>query len=264
MFCHNCGKENNDENQFCVNCGTKLCGNENSVVQGLENTSTMDVVQKIGNTKKKRIKFSVMIFALLVLCAIGIIHLTIDNPRAEFDVECSEDGMNNFMRIVCRNVKGKVESIEAHVGSDTWGYNYYTTVKIKPEGKIAESATIEFYNFNDSDTAGQAHISIFDPESENEYNCEKELIMALERTLSGSTTADKYITTYNEMRRLAHSDKAGEIVEIAEYWLTDDLYVRITAGNFGSMSWHVYYNLYTRERYRTIFGEYQLAIINVE
>jgi len=170
---------------------------------------------------------------------------TSSSKRSEFKVECTADGMKKFMKVVCKNVDGDTEIVESHVGEDTWGYNYWVDVSVKLKDKVSENATIVFYNRDDSEIAGKARITIFDPKSENAYNCKKELILALERTLSGKTVADKYITTYYEAERLAY-EKEGIV---AEYWLTDELFVSISASNSGRMSWTVEYSIMTSDEY---------------
>ena len=164
--------------------------------------------------------------------------------RTTFSIEYSAKGIENFANIVCKNVNGNAEITDVHTG-DT----YWTVIEIKLSGKVSEDTQLCFYNSEDSDMVSFVGITIHNPESENEFNCEKELIMALERALTGSTSADKYIKTYNDMYNLAFSKSAGKTVIIAEYELSDGLYAVTTAYNLG-MSWVAEYHLYTQSAYQ--------------
>ena len=164
--------------------------------------------------------------------------------RTDFDIEYSAVGMENFMQVVCNNVDGDAQVIEAIEGD-----YYHTQVEIKLAGKVSEISEMRFYNSDDSDVVSWAEVITYDPQSENEFNCDKALILAIERTLTGSTTADKYIKSYNDMYNLAFTKSAGKTVIIAEYELSNGLYAVTTAYNLG-ISWVAEYHLYTQNAYQ--------------
>lgn len=166
------------------------------------------------------------------------------NKRTNFIIEYSAEGIENFTDVVCRNVNGDAEITDVHTGDPYW-----TVIEIKLAGKVSEDTQLCFYNSEDSDMVSFVGVTIYNPESENEFNCNKELIMALERSLTGSTEADKYIKSYNDTYNLAFSKSAGKTVIIAEYELSDGLYAVATAYNLG-MSWVTEYYLYTQSAYQ--------------
>lgn len=167
--------------------------------------------------------------------------------RTDFDVEYSAAGMENFMQVVCNNVDGDAQVVEAIEGD-----YYHTQVEIKLAGKVSEISEMRFYNSDDSDVVSWAQVITYDPQSENEFNCDKALILAIERTLTGSTTANQHITTLNDMENLAFSNNRDPVI-VAEYELKDDLYAVIWLNtNLGS-GWTMYYRLYTTPLYRQWF-----------
>lgn len=148
------------------------------------------------------------------------------------------------MEIVCNNVDGDAEVIEAIEGD-----YYHTQVEIKLAGKVSELSEMRFYNSDDSDVVSWAEVITYNPESENVFNCDKELILAIERTLTGTTTADQYITTLNDMENLAFSNDRDSVI-VAEYELMDDLYAVIWLRPSFGWDWTMYYRLYTKPLYQ--------------
>lgn len=164
--------------------------------------------------------------------------------RTDFDIEYSADAMENFMNVVCNNVDGDAQVIEAIEGD-----YYHTQVEIKLAGKVSELSEMRFYNSDDSDIVSWAQVITYNPKSENVFNCDKELILAIERTLTGDTTAEQYITTLSDMENLAFSNDRDPVI-VAEYELKDDLYAVIWLNtNLGS-GWTMYYRLYITPLYR--------------
>lgn len=70
-FCTKCGKENNDENKFCIGCGASFESNEQK-----EMTVDATVTNEVNNTKKSTLNLVGMILgiisvSLIVICCCG-------------------------------------------------------------------------------------------------------------------------------------------------------------------------------------------------
>lgn len=91
MFCPNCGKENPDKNQYCMECGTELIDNQNGGRSMKEVVS--DVTETAGHSLKswapgalaavkKHKKVLIPIAAAVVLvCAFAIIGSNVYSPE---------------------------------------------------------------------------------------------------------------------------------------------------------------------------------------
>jgi len=251
-YCTQCGHPLTEKDLFCGHCGARIKKDVQVPLTQVEKCTKQATSHTITSRQKK-----ILIGATIgIVCILVIILLCSGESakRADFNVKLTSEGMAAFMEVVCRNVDGEAEVVDPHVGGDAWGPTYWTEVSIKLPGKVVESAEIRFYNSEESDTASVANIVIYDPQTENEFYCKKELILAFERTVAGTTVADQYLTTYNEVYHQAYEQDAGESQVIASYWLTKNLYVTMKVRNSGHMSWTADYYLYTREAALESFG----------
>lgn len=175
----------------------------------------------------------------LCACGDGTADKTIESLN---DIAYSSEGIEQFLNIVCKNIDGEYgKVIDPNYDGPAGGSCYTAQMEIKLTGKVADEVQMRFYNSNSSDTVSWAQVIFYSfntgsfeyVDYEHVFNCEKEFVMALERTLAGTTYADDYLTTYYEVKRLVNSPDAGDTITIAEYQLTDKLMVTINVKNTG-------------------------------
>ena len=212
-FCTECGRQLKDDARFCEHCGGKQ---DDRAEENVEIT-TQPALESDETTTPKRKKKKWWIIGIAICLVIGTALAIVGNilsKRATFDIEFSEQGVRDFMKVVCRNVDGKAKIVDVE---DAYDY-IISTVEVKLDGKMPRDIEIVFHNKNDSDKV----VAIFFPSTtrnDNALNCEIELILALERTLFGTTHADDRI-------ELWENEPKNNRVRIFEYTV-DGLKVQV-------------------------------------
>lgn len=190
---------------------------------------------------KKALSLVLAITLSLSLCSCG-------KTTTSFDIAYSPEGIEQFLKTVCKNVDGDAKVIDPDYDGPAGGSCYTARIEVKLTGKVADEVQMRFYNSNSSDKVSWAQVIFYSfttgnfgyVDYEHVFNCEKEFVMALERTLAGKTYVDEYLTTYYEVQKLVLSPEARDTVTIAEYQLTDKLMVTINVSNF-VRNGHLYY-----------------------
>lgn len=223
-FCTECGRQLEDNANFCENCGT---GVEREQVQPKENS--------VSNNRKKRTKM--VIFLCLALVIVLLIHLGNNAMPKGFRVEYSEEGIEEYLEAVCERVNGEARVVDADTDSPAsmYGGCFVSTVEVKRRGKVAEEVRITFYNEGSSDRVSKAEMSLSSfqrggfsaPDYENLFACEKELLIALEKTIAGRSNVEEYLTSYGEVWSRIYSYQQNSTAQIAKYDLTDTIAVTI-------------------------------------
>lgn len=193
---------------------------------------------------KKVLSLVLALILILSICSCG-------KDATSFDIAYSSEGVELFLKTVCKNVDGEyAKVIDPNYDGPAGGSCYTARVEVKLTGKVADEVQMRFYNSGSSDRVNWAQVIFYSFDTggfgyvdyQHVFNCEKEFVMALERTLAGTTYVDDYVTTYSEVKRLVNSPNAGEEVTLAEYQLTDKLMVTITVKNSG-WSGNLYYKI---------------------
>ena len=192
--------------------------------------------------KLKDKKFVIMIGVAVIILAFLVI--TGGSKRANFNIEYSPQGIEKFLNVVCKNIDGEYAEVTDPNYDGPAGSTCYTAkMDVKLKNSVAESVQMRFYNRNDSDKVSYGKVIFYDSDSKNEFNCRKELVVALEKTLCGTSYAEKYITNYDAISQRASSLDRLEPEVIAEYWLTDELKVEISCEHSLSWTWYLFYTV---------------------
>lgn len=239
MFCTKCGKEISNDAKFCIHCGSKTeVKLQERVVQRTD--TNKGTLPRTNMLKDKKI---ILIIGIIALISVFLLIKGGSN-RTDFNIEYSPQGVERFLNIVCKNIDGEYARVTDPNYDGPAGSSCYTAkVEVKLNNSVAESVQMRFFNRNDSDMVNYGKVIFYDSDSENEFNCRKAFVVALEKTLSGTSYAEDYITSYDEIDRLAVSLEHFEPEVIAEYWLTDELKVEISCEHSFSWDWYLYYTI---------------------
>ena len=258
-FCDQCGTQLNDNVKYCSACGN-LCEimepeQENYRCKNCNTQLTRDdlfcpecgkpLYYRDGYKRevfnKKTLLIIVLALVSLFTMISGFLLIKGGINRTGFNIEYSPQGVERFLKVVCRNIDGEYARVTDPNYDGPAGSSCYTAkVEVKLKNSVAQSVQMRFYNQNDSDVVKYGRVIFYDSDSENEFDCRKEFVVALEKTLSGKSFAEDYITSYDEIRRIALSLEHFEPKVIAEYWLTDELKVEISCKR-SSWDWYLYY-----------------------
>jgi len=252
-YCTQCGKQLTDDDNFCTVCGTaaKMIFDSNKMESEKKNENSSSRMPR-----KKRLKH-VMVGCLVIsilLCTIISVCFVLMNSeqkadksekeknRTNFIIKYTSGDIEKFLKIVCRNIDGDYgKVIDPDANTPAGNSCYVAEMEVKLEGKVEELVQMRFYNDGDSDSVSYGKIFIHQYDSENEFNCYKEFILALEKTLSGTTQADQYITNRSHIENTALVLERFEPKTIASYWLTEELYVEIQCEHSFSWDWNMCY-----------------------
>ena len=261
MYCVRCGSQYADKANFCGRCGAQL--SHRSVTEPSITTQMYKKTQgTLGGILKNKKVIAVSVVAAIILCLVLLVVVVVNNLSESvsssggkgFDVEFSEEGISDFLEDVCKRVDGKAEVTDPNYNSPAsmYGGCIVSTIDVKRDGKVAEEVQIRFYNEKSSDRVSKAQKIFYSFESggfsardyENLFECEKEFLVALEKTVVGRSCVEDHISSYEEMLRAISNCEEGEIEEIASYELSDDISVLIEVEN--NYSWgsdRIYYTL---------------------
>lgn len=239
MFCVKCGREICSDHKFCMYCGAKA--------EGKSQQKAMQRIDKDNTTSpgRSRLPNKKVIALILIITAVSVFLLLKGSTnKTNFNITYSPEGVEKFLNIVCKNIDGEYARVTDPNYDGPAGSSCYTAeVEVKPKNSVAEKVQMRFFNRNDSDMVSYGKVIFYDSDSKNEFNCRKIFIAALEKTLSGTTYAEDYITSYDEISRRAVSLGRFEPEVIAEYWLTDELKVEISCEHSFSWGWYLYYTI---------------------
>lgn len=252
-YCPYCGKPIIEEAIFCVHCGMRT-GVNNQVLSSviLPQNEEYNFAYTPQRTKKvKNIVLACIAICVALCVLLGTAFILIDRipQRMEYEIGCTKDNMDKFVETVCKNVNGDARIIGMHMDyNEDQSFSCTADLEIALKGKTAEEAEIVFRFSKDLDLAELVEIKINNLESENAYRCQRELILAFEKTLTGKAMAKKYLTTYDKMLDALQSVEEEGVKEIAEYWLTDELYVNLDSFE------GIKYELYERDYLSELLG----------
>lgn len=238
-FCTKCGKQLEEDAKFCENCGA-----------GVPKESILPNETPVAKKKKKSKVVIILCLALVVVLLVHIAKTTI--PKG-FRVEYSEEGIEEYLEDVCERVNGEARVVDPDTDSpgSMYGGCFVSTVEVKRSGKIAEEVQIRFYNEGSSDTVNKVQMILYSFEGgsfyardyENLFACEKELLIALEKTIAGHSNVEKHITSYEEVRSRINYFQQGVTAQVVKYNLTDTITVTIKVENGSWSGDRVYYIL---------------------
>lgn len=234
MYCSCCGAKLTDNAEFCGTCGAHI-----------ENTES-PMPQEKGKHMKANKKVIIVAGVILVAVVIALLSLLGGGSnRADFNIEYSPSGVEEFLNIVCKNVDGEyAKVIDPNYDGPAGNSCYTAVVEVKRNGSVAETVQMRFFNQYDSDMVKSGRVYFYDSDSDNEFECRKAFVMALEITLCGESYAGKYLTGVEGLEDRILSGERSEEVVIAEYELTDELYVEIIGERNLGWDWTVEYNIY--------------------
>ena len=240
MFCNNCGTAIDEGAKFCTNCGKEASEATKEILR--PNAMVYAVPYRSKNSLQIKI---VAISILIVVAVVALVLLLQGNSnRTDFNIKYTPDDIERFLNIVCKNVEGDYAKVtDPNYDGPAAGHCYTAEMGIKLPGKIEEYVQMRFYNQDDSDMVAYGEMIFHDYDSENEFNCEVAFLVALEKTLSGSSCVEDYITSYDDMENIAFSMDNLESRIIGAYWLTEDLQVTIVCEHSFSWDWYLYYKI---------------------
>ncbi len=255
--CNLCGAEYTSNSNSCENCGAKI-------ILDSKNTNLPENQTHKNNSGGSKRKKTIIAIVSLILCS-ALLGILLFNSSEETDtstssrpiglkVEYSEQGISRFLKKVCKKVSGSAElaSSNSDGPGNMYGECYIPVLKVKQRGKVAEEISLRFYNSGSSDKVSRVQMILgsFDTggfsakDYENIFECEKALLIALEKTVAGKSYVDDYLTTYWDVYEEIKKGETNKKVVLATYELSDDLTVVIETQNGGN-AWsdRVFYTL---------------------
>ena len=192
-------------------------------------------------SQRKKIK---IIFLVITTILFIFLLSKCGSTRTNFNITYSERGIEKFLNTVCKNIDGDyAKVIDPNYDSPAGSSCYAAKMEVKLHNSVPENVQMRFFNQNDSDMVSYGKIIFYNSDSKNEFDCRKALTVALEKTLSGSSHVEEYITSYTEIDSYALSLEHLEKQVLAEYWLTNDLKVEIICEHTFSWDWYLYYTI---------------------
>ena len=186
--------------------------------------------------KKLHLSVIVLVFSLL-LCSCA-------QKRTDFIIDYTPTGVEKFLNIVCRNYNGDyAKVIDPNYDGPAGDSCYTAEVEVKPVGRVAETVQMRFYNGGYSDKVSFGKVIFYSSDSENEFDCRKEFVVALEKALSGTTYVQDYIDSQYSISSFASTLEGFDSALIAEYQLTDNLLVEISCDPSLMNEWYLIYTI---------------------
>jgi len=244
-FCEKCGRLLDADERFCQNCGTPVgdvliqqMPAQPAVVmepiayqpvpQPITQASeqlvlTSDMPTSAAANKRKLPKWVLAVTAVVLVAAIvlGIFALCGGFiKRADLPNPLTEENLVEFMGVVAGNAEGDYACYaygaeiafwaKSTVSKDDAPYDSSTVhIRVRDylNGKVVlKDGYVGITIFTGGDLLGGGDYIQY---SKEQYDCARDLIIALEKTLAGKSRADDHLKSYSEMQELAATMEAG-------------------------------------------------------
>lgn len=238
MYCIFCGKQNEESSQFCIYCGAKIHSAETDGASSQAATTNR-------KTSRKRLKPVYLAIPIIAVLAIVVVVLLLGSgsSRADFDIPYTVEGVTQFLNTVCKNVDAEyAKIIDPDYDSPAGNSCIASELEIKLPGYVAIPVQVRFHNSHGSDTVTWLEAIFYDDDKDVKFDCKKELVFAIEKTLTGAVRAKEYLTTFSATQNKAYRREAGTDTLLNEYWLEEDLKTEISIRNRG-IGWYLFYKI---------------------
>jgi hypothetical protein len=250
MFCPYCGVEIKHRARFCSSCGAAV---KRSASMRGGGSRSLRLVNRDAAFSKKRALF--ICAPILLIGVVLFIVLISGSRRASLDMDFTVDATYNFTKIVCRNIDAEYAKV-VDPDYDSPGSSsscIVSKLEIKLPGTVAQNAQIRFHSVNYSDKVSWIEVIIHSENSEPEFDGKMALILGIEETLCGEHYADQFVRSRYDLYKVARDgfDEAYSNntwlpsgLEVADYWLDDNLHVKITVDCSLMNEWYAHYTIY--------------------
>lgn len=212
----------------------------------MKNMKKLLSVSRKLNIKKfqTRIKSQATKFACFMLLSLWLSTLLGCESQTKFDIPYNAKGIAGFLNAVCKSIDAEsARVVDPDYDSPAGSSCIASEVEIKLPGKVEQTVDIRFYNQDGSDKVKWLEVIFRDYAKADTYNCQKALVLGIEKALTGKEISEYYLHSYETTYWQARGYEPCTKNIIAEYWISEDLKVEIVMERSFSIEWDLKYKL---------------------